>query len=492
VPPRDRILLIDPDDERRPVLARRLSIHGYAVDEAADPAVGAEMALMAAPFAVIADLWGDSISGVQVCRLLGSEPATSHVPVILRGMDDAPRNRFWAERAGASAYVIKGRTSQLMDALGKLPVRPAGDDDGFFVQLSGGGADIRDRIARHLDDALFDAVLASEIRALSSSSSHEQLFARLTQFMSQVARYRWLALATSAETGVALHHHASQRALAHAEACAALGWGDLPVRLSVEDDDAVADDDSAECVAVDISFASGIVARFALGLTKESYATGVSVAAVVGRELGGAVRMTGLVEEAQRLAGVDPLTGVMNRRAFCGLLTREIARGERYGDALTVLLMDVDHFKQINDQYGHAVGDRVLSAIGALLPSQIRTSEQAARWGGEEFVVAYTSTGLAGAGCAAERLRAAIESLQVQADDGSTITVTVSIGLAERVGGEGADSLVARADAAMYASKAAGRNRVSVAPERCLSVVRPSTDPRPDHAPGLVERRVTA
>src|ERR1700737_469632 len=113
-----RVLLIDVDDPRRDVAARRLRAQGYVGEDTPDAADGADLALRAPPAAVIADLWMPSISGVQLCRLLRSEPATADVPVILCGGDD-PRNKFWAERAGAAAYVMKGRTAELVGALAR-------------------------------------------------------------------------------------------------------------------------------------------------------------------------------------------------------------------------------------------------------------------------------------------------------------------------------------------------------------------------------------
>src|ERR1700722_2050647 len=152
-----RVLLIDPSDARREVLARRLRAQGYLVEPTSDATLGAEMALREPPAAVVADLWMPGISGVQVCRLLRSEPATADVPVILCSDHDEPRNRFWAERAGAAGYVIKGRTGELVRALERaVHTDPA--TDGFFVQLSGGGIDIRDPLARHLAAALFESL----------------------------------------------------------------------------------------------------------------------------------------------------------------------------------------------------------------------------------------------------------------------------------------------------------------------------------------------
>src|SRR5690606_29965341 len=107
---------------------------------------------------------------------------------------------------------------------------------------------------------------------------------------------------------------------------------------------------------------------------------------------------------------------------------------------------------------GHCTGDAVLSALGRLLQSQVRKTDLAARWGGEEFVIALTSSGLEGARCFGERLRAAIEALTIEDEKGSIVSVTASLGIAAHVPGDTLDALVDRADRAMYVAKSGGRN----------------------------------
>ena len=162
------------------------------------------------------------------------------------------------------------------------------------------------------------------------------------------------------------------------------------------------------------------------------------------------------------------------------MLHTELSRCARHGYPLAFALFDVDHFKRVNDKYGHAAGDRVLSALGKLLGHHLRGPDLAARWGGEEFVVAFTSTDASGARTAAERLRAAIETVVVNDDAGERIPVTASIGVASWTPGEALESLVSRADHAMYASKTAGRNRVTVDETRAF--VAPDRERRMTHA----------
>jgi diguanylate cyclase (GGDEF)-like protein len=179
------------------------------------------------------------------------------------------------------------------------------------------------------------------------------------------------------------------------------------------------------------------------------------------RELAGPLRIAALMEESRRMAAIDALTGIANRRAFVQQGEVEVNRSRRYQLPLSVLLMDVDHFKQINDKFGHAVGDRVLAAMGAILKANLRMPDIPARWGGEEFVVALPSTSLSGAETVAERLRAAVEESNIQ-HDGAKVPTTISIGVAELSAEDTLEAVVERADHAMYEAKSSGRNRVKL------------------------------
>lgn len=455
-----RVVLVEHAEERREILARRLRAQGYSVECAADAAIAANMALEAPPDAVIADLWMPSISGIQLCRLLRAEPATADVPVVLRGEDDDPRSRFWAERAGATAYVPKGRIGDLMRALSRA-IDAAPKVTPFFMQLSG-GIDIRDRIARHLDAALFDSVIASEVRGLSNCGSFDRLFDAFSQFLSQLIGYRWLSLVSYTPERAAIHHHPLDGVEAEREARIALELDDGVEILRVTDEDARAASDVPTVIVCPVRFGNVIVGKFAISpLASNDDVHGLVT--LVAREFGGAIRMTALVEESERLASTDPLTGAMNRRAFGSVLANEVDRSRRYAAPMSLLLLDVDHFKTVNDRRGHAAGDALLVHLATMLKRQLRGSDAAARWGGEEFVVVLPGTPVEGAGIAAERLRRAIEAEPFGDGRGGTMSVTLSIGVTSLSADDTIESLVERADVAMYAAKERGRNRVVVA-----------------------------
>ncbi len=162
------------------------------------------------------------------------------------------------------------------------------------------------------------------------------------------------------------------------------------------------------------------------------------------------------------LAHTDPLTAVLNRRALTERLASELERVRRYDSTVSLLLIDIDHFKRVNDSYGHLVGDDVLMDVGALLQSAVRAVDVVARYGGEEFVIALPETGLAGATVFAERIRELIEAHPFLHAGGSQLHLTASVGVASypSPGLETVEDLLATADQALYRAKAEGRNRV--------------------------------
>lgn len=169
--------------------------------------------------------------------------------------------------------------------------------------------------------------------------------------------------------------------------------------------------------------------------------------------------------ENMRLSITDALTGVFNRRYLMAQLQRELERAQRYQHPLSVMLCDVDHFKRINDTYGHQVGDEVLVSFVQALRGGLRETDWIARYGGEEFVVVLPETGIEHARIVAERCRVELAEHPRQITDAS-VPVTASFGVTGWEPGMSADivldKLVAAADAGVYASKAGGRNQVTV------------------------------
>lgn len=161
-------------------------------------------------------------------------------------------------------------------------------------------------------------------------------------------------------------------------------------------------------------------------------------------------------------ATTDALTGLDNRRHVMPQLHSEIARARRSGTTFSVIMGDLDHFKRVNDEHGHAAGDRVLKSVARIMRASIRTQDRAVRWGGEEFLILLPDTRADQARIAAEKIRRTVsgEAFDVNAHK---IAITISMGVAEYHGESEPDNLIERADNALYQAKRAGRDRVCVA-----------------------------
>ncbi|MCD2342902.1 GGDEF domain-containing protein [Ideonella azotifigens] len=187
----------------------------------------------------------------------------------------------------------------------------------------------------------------------------------------------------------------------------------------------------------------------------------------------------------REMASLDPLTGLLNRRSLAELAHDQLARLNDASSplsALSVLLGDVDHFKAVNDQHGHEVGDLVLRTISQALQSGMRQGDLLGRWGGEEFLVLLPGTELPAARMVAERLRALVQARSLRLPGAATLLpVSISFGLCQAQPGEPLAQAIARADQALYRAKQAGRNRVALA-DQVIDTQPPSTLPPQDWA----------
>jgi len=179
-------------------------------------------------------------------------------------------------------------------------------------------------------------------------------------------------------------------------------------------------------------------------------------------------KRSALETELKQLAITDHGTGVLNRRGFLEAAQREIDRANRHNSPISLLELDLDHFKQINDNYGHAAGDRALSMVADICGEINRSIDIIGRMGGEEFMILYPGSGIQGALNAAERILQSVSNKHLELDDGRTLTVTVSIGVVERQNSETMEAMMQRADQAMYAAKNRGRNLVCTVGDRVI------------------------
>lgn len=473
-----RVFLVDDSASARRLLGASLRDKGFDVVEIATGAEAAQLAMQQPPDIVVTDLWMPGISGLQLCRLLRWDPETTHVPVVLLTGSDDRRSRFWARHAGASAYVTKTEIDRLVEVLGVLESSPPSARP-LPLGIESRRGDVQERLSQLLDTSLFETTIAGEIRALAQKAEQvEQLFEALASLASEITAYRWLALVTEDPIGKStgrlfLHSHVDRQEAAEAEARDALAVPLPPERrqaaerniVVVADQRPVDGSGAAAPIMLPVLFGSTLLGRIAIspggrGASHDDR----RFSALLANELGGPLRMASLVAEARRMASTDTLTNLLNRRAFVERLerTRRAADADRF--PMSMLLLDLDHFKHVNDSLGHDAGDAVLQGVARVLSNVARKTDIVARWGGEEFVVALSRTAEAGGRVAAERVRRAIADATYQLPDGSQRRVTASVGLASAEGVQWElDELITRADKAMYTAKHRGRNRVETA-----------------------------
>jgi diguanylate cyclase (GGDEF)-like protein len=189
---------------------------------------------------------------------------------------------------------------------------------------------------------------------------------------------------------------------------------------------------------------------------------GARLAQALANEAAAALENVRLFREVERLSTTDPLTGLHNRRHFDACASAELERASRHGLRISAIMLDLDHFKDVNDIHGHAVGDLVLAEVARVCLSTLRASDLDARYGGEEFCFFLPETGSEDAAAFAERLRAAIAGLRFATGAGE-LSVTASLGVAERDSThETVEALIRRSDEALYVAKRSGRDRVAV------------------------------
>ncbi len=467
---RRRVLVVDDSGAVRIRVAGILRQAGFDVAEATDGIAAAQAVFSEAFDAVVTDQTMPAMSGLQLCRLLHADHATEMVPVVLLTATSGREVGFWAGRCGAAGFVAKNALGELLPTLERVlsrprlrpPSRPSSTHLATRPALTREA--VHARVADLLDRELGDAILAGEVRRVGQRLTDggaigdlPTLSSALGELVSQIMAARWFWLSTSEATYVFCAEGEEGAAHAHVQECLADA---APSKLSVTLDSRFVSGMRREQEHQPVVFANKTIGTIGVGAERVG---GVSRLPLIARELAGPLQVCLLLLRATRQAVTDGLTGLGNRRAAMDCLEREISFSRRHTMALGVVLVDLDHFKQVNDRFGHGAGDRALVAAGCAISKAARTSDFVARWGGEEFLIVVRGPDARGTRTVAERIRAAIAAAKVDDDDGNAIPISASCGVATLEANDTVSELVARADRALYAAKANGRNRVEEA-----------------------------
>ncbi|MBI3130881.1 MAG: diguanylate cyclase [Acidobacteria bacterium] len=471
-----QVLLVD-DNPIQLALLRYLFQHaGHQITEAKNGAEALILISSAMPDIVVSDCQMPMLDGYQLCRLLKDDRATRHLPVILLTAQGGCLSRFWARTCGADRFLVKGREMNSVVAaaehLAEVPRRPR--LEGLVPKIAEDNFSI-ESIQRHLGRALEQRLLESAMRnAVSTLYTADHNSRSLAEGFLGVVQE--LILPGAVAMAYLEGDHVKAVGI-HGPCAPASRRTELELRLQeslqLDAPPTIAWTEADGSEERGLQLRHPVVAGQPIGLRGHAHLGAVALlleeetwedqqrlfdiafdelARVMGLERSHAL----LYQQAIR----DPLTGLYNRRHMIELLDHEVEQARRYGLPLSVLALDLDRFKHINDAYGHPAGDQVLGVAAQRMSFALRKVDRLARMGGEEFLVLCPRTDLEGARLLAERIRAGMEAEEVPGLPEQKV-VTVSVGIAVLDGeGDEVPTLLARADARLYEAKERGRNQV--------------------------------
>ena len=449
-----RILIVDDIVVNIKLLEAKLRAEYYEVLSAASGPLGLETARTQFPDLILLDVMMPGMDGFEVCAKLKADPATAHIPVVMVTALDGVEDRIKGLEAGADDFLTKpiDETALMARIRNLVRLKLTRDELRLRQDTVNSLADIApvptieqeaSRAILLLED--LDSSAQRVMQALNSNLNVEVEHVRTAQeaFAAMVDEAPDLIILTlTSQSFDGLRVCSQIRSLDFLRQVPLLVIGeevqkDILVRaldLGVND---------YLLRPVD---RNELIARVTTQFRWKTYSD----------------HLRETYRQSLELAATDPLTGLNNRRYLANHLDRQIRRAKETRKACSVLMVDVDHFKRINDAHGHQAGDEVLKGLSERLRFNIRGVDLACRYGGEEFVIVMPEADLPSAERVAERLRESIaeRAFELGGNRGQ-ITVTASIGVASLDrGDDSADSLIERADKALYAAKAAGRNKV--------------------------------
>lgn len=437
------ILIVDDTPDNLALLSRILADRGYQVRAIDNGPQAIQSAQAAPPDLILLDVSMPVMDGFETCARLKQDERTREIPVIFISASDSSEEKVKAFHAGGVDYVLKP------------------------LEMEEVGARVETHLAllqmRQELQALNRELTARVEELTQSQELLREREAKLSAFVNALPSLSFIY----DEEGRYLEILANETHLLSASAEELKGRlikDALPPEVAGKMMDAIRhtiDTGKLQVIEYKLPVLSGeerwFEGRIAL---MEKDRAGHSKVVFIANEVSERVQ---LYQQVQRLAMQDPLTGCFNRRHFFERAEQEMQRTLRYQRPLAIVMMDIDHFKQVNDQYGHPTGDKVLCSLVLRCQTQMRAIDLLGRYGGDEFAILMPETTVEGARQAAERLLAEIQKIAIVTPEG-TCSVTVSIGIA---GVEAAckeactvDGVVKSADQALYAAKSAGRNCV--------------------------------
>ena len=483
-----RVLIVDDSETVTEMLSWLLGSAGYVIEAAGDGVKGVQAAFRRVPDLVVMSTRLPRLDGIQVCRLLKADPATRDVPVILLTSVEAGADRLHAARSGADRCLLRDVSpeealSAVRECLaGKAP-RPEGYADPGVAPPD--DIEILSRVNGILEATLFEAGLLNEIARVGREvddfeATAREIFRLLREIVPAEAMGAVFSDGVHSE-GISVSPDDaadSFRAAVRQRTERLRDESGVPfapdravwtgIRGGFRMPDGIAPGSPvprAVCVVRAGEMVKGVMTVYS-GIESSAHGVAATKETLL-RQAFMVLENAWLYRQIARISVTDGLTGLTNVRHFREQAQREHSRARRHNDPYSVLMIDIDHFKKINDDYGHPVGDIVLREMAAIFREAVRLTDLPARYGGEEFIVFLHRTRLPDAVIVGERIREAVER-KVFAAPSLMLRSTVSVGIADYLPGtEGTENtVIGRADQALYSAKHGGRNRVVCRPAK--------------------------
>jgi len=480
-----KILVVDDSPTQRMMIKLFLEKQGFQVVTADDGMEGINKTYSELPHLIISDIVMPELNGYQLCRLLKNEEFTSQVPIILLTNLGQSQDKFWGIRAGADSYICKEADPQELfeqiNILLEKGVDPFATSRGreldSYKNLE--GAMIHNKVNILLDKMLFDATLTSEIRKLANFVySREKLLEEYFELLKSVVDCCALAMIIFSDFKLdvilKLSDHLLDGEVERIKKFLMSRVKDVSGKkqpkwkiIDKGEKDKTTSDTVKSFLAIPINHQDVLLGELALfSYDDDAFENNQRTLELLTGDFSTLLDLLLLYEENRLLSITDGLTKVYNHRHFHEVLENEWLRSQRYKIPLSLLMIDVDHFKNINDVYGHQLGDIVLAGIARLMVVNTREIDIVARYGGEEFAVILPQTDIEKAKLVGEKLRGKVEEQQFH-EQLKIKEITISVGVAA-VSSEmkTVKDLIIMGDHALYTAKEQGRNRVVVSKER--------------------------
>ncbi|MFH0702868.1 MAG: diguanylate cyclase [bacterium] len=483
-----KVLIVEDSLTQLASLKTILSKSGYEVLTAKNGAEGVYLTYQEFPDLIVSDIVMPEINGYQLCRLLKNDELTKNIPIILLTVLSEKIDKFWGIRAGANTFIVKdGKFDLLINEIENIfnNVSSISEEERkkFIDARRFEAQSIQSNVNKLLDQSLIESTIINEFRNLSEYVLNAKIFnKKIFMLISSILDYNVAGLFFNdkdEKKEKILNFHIqnidiNEKTLNEIKKdfFSMIFINDLE---NDEDENVYAHEifektgeeyssanqisDFQSKVVIPIIYSDKVLGGLCLYHTAPDKFFSSRIFNITIEELKILMRIRWLYSETRLLAITDGLTNLYNRRYFQQSFEREFARAKRYKADLSVVMLDIDNFKNLNDTYGHQFGDKVLAEIARITKNSFRKTDYVARYGGEEIAIILTETTLEKSVIPIERLRKKIEQEDFICGD-KIIKATVSLGVATLTYSVQTDQeLLKRADQALYTAKKSGRNR---------------------------------